>query len=72
MKTNTKPSLYCTLIMEATRCTAEESVEIEEVMRESIFHSTLDWQTREEFMEGAVLAKKVIEMSKRKHGMRRI
>lgn len=72
MKPNTKHGLYCTLIMEAARCTAEESIEIEEVMRQSIFHSTLDWQTREEFMEGAVLAKKVIEMSKRKRRMRGI
>lgn len=34
--------------------------EIEDVMRHSIFHSTLDWQTREELEVGARLARVVL------------
>ena len=30
--------------------------EIEDIMRHDIFHSTLDWQTKEELEEAAVLA----------------
>jgi len=33
--------------------TAEQCREVEDIMRHDIFHSTLDWQTREQFAEGA-------------------
>ncbi len=52
---------YADLISEATGVTdPKELEELEDIMRESIYHSTLDWQTREELMAGARLAKSVV------------
>jgi hypothetical protein len=34
--------------------------EIEDVMRHTIFHSTLDWQTKEELIDAAQLAVEVL------------
>ena len=51
---------YQRLITELTGITGENNLcLIEDCMREDIFHSTLDWQTREEFEEGA---KKAVAM----------
>ena len=33
--------------------------EIEDIMRNDIFHSTLDWQSRQQFIEAAILAEKI-------------
>lgn len=33
-----------------------ESTIVEKILREDIFHSTLDWQTKEELIEGATRA----------------
>ena len=44
------------LIMAATGCSVDEVEEIEEIMRDVIFHSTLDWQTREEHDHAAQTA----------------
>lgn len=46
---------YQHLIIEATGCTAAEAVEIEEIMRQDIFHSTLDWQSRRTLVRAAQL-----------------
>ena len=46
-------SNYRELIKRATGCTDTEAAQIEDVMRHDIFHSTLDWQTREELEEAA-------------------
>jgi hypothetical protein len=35
------------------KLTHEEISEIEDIMRHSIFHSTLDWQTREQLQTAA-------------------
>lgn len=35
--------------------------EIEDTMRNCVFHSTLDWQTREQFIEGARIAYDAIQ-----------
>lgn len=43
-------------ITEVTKCSEVEATVVEEIMRSSIFHSTLDWQTVEEFEAGARLA----------------
>jgi hypothetical protein len=51
---------YRELIIAATGCTTEEAAEIEDVMRNIVFHSTLDWQTSEEFVNGARLAQSVV------------
>lgn len=53
-------SIYRETIKRATGCTDAEAVGIEDVMRNVIFHSTLDWQTRQELEEGARLAIEVI------------
>ena len=53
-------STYRDTIKRATGCTDADAVRIEDVMRNVIFHSTLDWQAREELEEGARLAVEVI------------
>lgn len=47
-------NLYRGLIAEATGESDQEILdEIEEIMRHSVFRSTLDWIPREQFFEGA-------------------
>jgi hypothetical protein len=53
-------SRYREIIRQATGCTEAQAARIEDVMRNVIFHSTLDWQTREELEESARLAVEVI------------
>jgi hypothetical protein len=56
---------YREIIMSATGCSREEAMKIEDIMRDVIFHSTLDWLTREEFEEGARLAQAVLREMRR-------
>ena len=49
------------IIRSATDCNEEEVDGIEDIMRHDIFQSTLDWQTREELEEAAVLAYAVMK-----------
>jgi len=51
---------YQDLIIRATGCPPADAPEIEEIMRQDIFHSTLDWQTREQLEEAAVLGQEVL------------
>lgn len=44
------------LIQEATKCNDSQVEMIEDIMRDDVFKSTLDWQTREELSEAARLA----------------
>jgi hypothetical protein len=44
---------YPEAIMEIIGCSLEEAKALEEIMRNTIFHSTLDWQTRSQFEKGA-------------------
>lgn len=44
---------YHKQIIEATGCTEADVQEVEEYMRVIIFHSTLDWQSKEQFNNGA-------------------
>jgi len=44
---------YAKLIIEATGCTHEEAEIIEETLRDSVFHSTLDWVPRRRFFAEA-------------------
>lgn len=46
-------SFYQQLIIKSTNCTETDARKIEEYMRHVIFHSTLDWQTKEQFEHGA-------------------
>lgn len=49
-------SFYSELIIKATGCIESDAAEIEEYMRDIIFHSTLDWQTRKQLEEAAKTA----------------
>jgi hypothetical protein len=42
-----------TLIQEATKAPLQDVAMIEHIMRSDIFHSTLDWQTRDQLVDGA-------------------
>jgi hypothetical protein len=44
---------YQESIIEATGCTPEDAIEIEDYMRHIYFHSTLDWQSKALFNKGA-------------------
>ena len=48
--------MYKNIIMLATGCTTEEAEDVEDIMRNDIFHSTLDWQTKEQLEEAARVA----------------
>ena len=49
------------LIHEATGAAAVDVPCLENIMREEIFHSTLDWQTREQLADGAQQAQQRLE-----------
>jgi hypothetical protein len=50
-------SIYSRAISEITGITDPEGLaEIESIMRQDVFHSTLDWQSAELFKEGALEA----------------
>lgn len=54
--------LYRDLISRATGVTDVEELDaIEDIMRDSIFHSTLDWQTKEDLEAAAQVAAEVRE-----------
>lgn len=57
-------SEYREIIRQATGCDSARAAEVEDVMRNVIFHSTLDWQTREELEDAARLALEVIRESR--------
>ena len=42
-----------TLIQEVTKSPLQDVAMIEHIMRSDIFHSTLDWQTRHQLVDGA-------------------
>lgn len=44
---------YQKMIIEITDCKPEDSKEVEDYMRDIIFHSTLDWQSKAQFAKGA-------------------
>jgi hypothetical protein len=52
--------MYLDVIKQATECTDVEAEQIEDLMRNVIFKSTLDWQTRQELMDAAKLAQQII------------
>jgi hypothetical protein len=53
-------SRYREIIKQATGCNDRKAIEIENIMRNVIFHSTLDWQTREELQNAARLAVEIL------------
>lgn len=63
---------YREMIVKALGCTPREADEVEDIMRHDIFHSTLDWQTREQFDEGARQAWELLrQMPKQADGVER-
>jgi hypothetical protein len=48
------------MIIEDTRCNPHDAVMIEHIMREDIFHGTLDWQTRAEIRRAARKAARIL------------
>lgn len=59
---------YKEQIQEATGCGPEDAAEIEGIMRNTIFHSTLDWQTRAQFNKGARQAKELLDYMRSEEG----
>lgn len=53
-------SYYQREIVAILKCSPADAVEIEELMRNVIFHSTLDWQTKAQFRRGALEANEVL------------
>lgn len=56
---------YSVMIIKACGCAKAEVDEVEDIMRHSVFHSTLDWQTREALAAGAKLAYQVLKLSRK-------
>lgn len=51
---------YLNLIIEEIGCNGADAMMIEEIMREDIFHSPLDWQTRRQLREAAQQAAQIL------------
>jgi hypothetical protein len=51
---------YQQIIRRVTDCSEAEAIQIEDVMRNVIFCSTLDWQPREELESAARLGCKIV------------
>lgn len=61
---NPKPTAYSADIAEVTGAHRMELPIIERLMRDVIFHSTLDWQTKEQFEAGAREAYEIYQSAK--------
>jgi hypothetical protein len=48
-----RPNWLHRLIQDATGALAKDLAQIENIMRDEIFHSTLDWQTKEQLADAA-------------------
>jgi hypothetical protein len=54
-------SYYSELIIKSTGCKPEEANEIEDTMRNTILHSTLDWLSKEQFKKTAIEAYELVQ-----------
>ena len=72
MKDSIQLNHYQKSIIEATGCNPEDAAEIEDLMRNTIFHSTLDWQTKRQFNKGAREAKELLEYMRSPAGIAEI
>lgn len=52
---------YNRVIMDHLGCSADEAAMVEDIMRNEVFHSTLDWQTAAELKRGAREAWAILE-----------
>ena len=57
-------SSYRAMILEDTGCTTGDAGLIEHIMREDVFHSTLDWQTRAELRRAARRAATILAQNR--------
>jgi hypothetical protein len=57
-------SAYEDAIIEDMRCSRADAAMIEDIMRNEVFHSTLDWQTPAQFRQGARRAAKILEQNR--------
>ena len=57
-------SAYEQMIIEDTGCKPDDAPMIEDIMRNEVFHSTLDWQSRAQFRQGARKAAKILEQNR--------
>lgn len=48
-------------IMDQLGCSAEDASMVEDIMRNHVFHSTLDWQTKAQFRRGTREAWELLE-----------
>ncbi|KKW20986.1 MAG: hypothetical protein UY62_C0036G0008 [Parcubacteria group bacterium GW2011_GWF2_50_9] len=55
-------SPYQQAIVEATAANGKDAGYIEDIMRNDIFHSTLDWQSRAQLVRGAREAVKMLKI----------
>jgi len=55
---------YEQMIIEATGRPSGDVSMIEDIMRNEIFHSTLDWQTRAQFQQGARKAAEILAQNR--------
>ena len=61
-------SFYKDLIIASTGCTSEEVVEIEDIMRHDVVHSTLDWLSKSQFKKAAKEAYEVYQFMQSDEG----
>ena len=62
MTTNTTTmNHYQEIIKQATKCPDTDLPALENIMRDEIFHSTLDWQTKAQLVKAAKQAVKILE-----------
>lgn len=55
-------SPYQQVIVEATAASGKDAEYIEDIMRNDIFHSTLDWLSRAQLVRGARAAMKMLKL----------
>ena len=55
-------SLYKQIVIEATAASGKDAEYIEDIMRNDIFHSTLDWLSRAQLVRGARAAMKMLKL----------
>ena len=55
---------YEKMIVEDTGCAPEEVSMVEDIMRNEVFHSTLDWQSRAQWRKGAKEAYTILEANR--------
>jgi len=68
VKSADKLTSYEKSIIEYTGCSIDEVEEVEDIMRNEIFHSTLDWQDKDLFKQGAKEAYEVYKELKKVTG----